>query len=237
MKLEEIIEAVEGMSFYLDDVPTILKMLEYLSPEEFTKCLEEILMGNLFFSDFKDIFNETDYSRNLETTFEQQYELSQRITAIKAIRQDMLAYNNEITGELQDIEYFKKYNLDDPTKNKMGIERSVASANEKMEKLYDTYEDRLRQNLLYTLTHINVGDSILTKQYKAKLYKELNDPQSKYSVRDIFFFIQNYILPVDPESQILTDVDRKFMIENDVDAETMRQLKAATIFLQQKNSE
>jgi hypothetical protein len=45
-------------------------MLEYLTPEEFTRCLEEILSGNLFFSDFRDIFKDTDYSKNLQTTFE-----------------------------------------------------------------------------------------------------------------------------------------------------------------------
>jgi hypothetical protein len=70
MKLEEIISKISEMSFYLDDIPTILQMLDNLTPEEFTKCLEEILEGNLFFSDFKDIFKDTGYSRNLQTTFE-----------------------------------------------------------------------------------------------------------------------------------------------------------------------
>lgn len=237
MKLEEIIEAVNDMSFYVDDVPVILQMLEYLTPEEFTRCLEEILSGNLFFSDFRDIFKDTDYSKNLQTTFEQQYELSQRIAAIKAIRQDMLAYNNEITGELQDIQYFQKYNLDDPTKSVMGIEESTISSKPSIEKLYNMSEDRLRQNLLYSLTNIKSSDSILTKQYKAKLYKELNDPSSRYSIRDIFFFMQNFILPVEPESQILTDIDTKFMLDNGISAETMKQIKATTIFLQQKNSQ
>ena len=237
MKLEEIIEAVNDMSFYVDDVPVILQMLEYLTPEEFTRCLEEILSGNLFFSDFRDIFKDTDYSKNLQTTFEQQYELSQRIAAIKAIRQDMLAYNNEITGELQDIQYFQKYNLDDPTKSVMGIEESTISVKPLIEELYHMSEDRLRQDLLYSLTNIKSSDNILTKQYKAKLYKELNDPASRYSVRDIFFFIQNFILPVEPESQILTDIDTKFMLENGISAETMKQIKATTIFLQQKNSQ
>lgn len=237
MKLEEIVEAVNDMSFYVDDVPVILQMLEYLTPEEFTRCLEEILSGNLFFSDFRDIFKDTDYSKNLQTTFEQQYELSQRIAAIKAIRQDMLAYNNEITGELQDIQYFQKYNLDDPTKSVMGIEESTISVKPSIEKLYNMSEDRLRQNLLYSLTNIKSSDSILTKQYKAKLYKELNDPSSRYSVRDIFFFMQNFILPVEPESQILTDIDTKFMLDNGISAETMKQIKATTIFLQQKNSQ
>jgi hypothetical protein len=70
MTLDEIMNSIETTSFYTEDVPTILQMLDCLTPEEFTKCLEEILEGNLFFSDFKDLFVNTDYSKNLEKTFE-----------------------------------------------------------------------------------------------------------------------------------------------------------------------
>jgi hypothetical protein len=44
-----------------------------------------------------------------------------------------------------------------------GITRDVASKNDKIKELYDHEEERLRKELLFTLTNINPTDNILTK--------------------------------------------------------------------------
>jgi hypothetical protein len=56
----------------------------------FTKCIEEIVNGNLYFSDFTDVLAGSGYDRALETIFKNQYELGEFIRNTKQLRKDLV---------------------------------------------------------------------------------------------------------------------------------------------------
>ena len=63
MLTKELFQKIDTLRIREIDYPTVLLMLNNMSNEMFTKCIEEIVNGNLYFSDFTDVLAGSGYDR------------------------------------------------------------------------------------------------------------------------------------------------------------------------------
>ena len=52
---------------------------------------------------------------------------------------------------------------------------------------------------------------------------------------DLLFSINEFILPISFEDQTITEADKYFMRENNLDEHTMKKMKALAMFLRREN--
>ncbi len=61
MTKEEMIKRIRNMIFYEEEYDVLNKLLIYCDDVLFVKIMEEVLLGNLSFSDFEDLFASDEY--------------------------------------------------------------------------------------------------------------------------------------------------------------------------------
>jgi hypothetical protein len=86
MTRDEMINAVDRMVIYKKDYETLSLLMANLEDSLFVKILEEILLGNLFFSDFERIFSDSSYSSTLKRNLEAQDKLKKELDRLTAFR-------------------------------------------------------------------------------------------------------------------------------------------------------
>ena len=227
MTTTEILKAIDSMELYKKDYDVILKLLNYNNPSLFTKILEEVIEGNLFWSDFEEILNTKQYENILESELKNQKELDNMLTNLAKLRNN-LGFP-ELTNENSNFVI-----LDD----------------EKYNQFYKNEIANIRQELLYELIQPTRNDNILTSACKVRLYNALrngeilaknpdmytytenivfdgnNNAHEYISPDDILLFLKSYIIPLDYKMQTLTEFDRTFMHANNLNENEMKKIKS-----------
>ena len=232
---EELFKKIDELKISPLDYNTLLKMLDSMSPEMFARCMEEIVNGNLAISDFTELISHTNYEEFLEKSLSQQYKLAERIHQFNSLA-------NYVAPETIDNANFFTTTL--------GIDRvylnellEIAPDNKKdlIKNFYDTEIDELKKDLIYSLSIENEQDNILQVACKNLILQELlsqQDPDSKVDplqMADLLFSINEFILPISFEDQTITEADKYFMRENNLDEHTMKKMKALAMFLRREN--
>lgn len=235
--LDDILHKVDKMEIHERDYDTIKMLLKNTDEELFTKILEEVLLGNLYWSDFERYLANTNYPKLLRESIKSQMEMNSELSKLKALRMSII---DEDEGDAD--------------------KQSIAI---KSGSLYSDEFSLFKDKIIYELTKIDKNDTALTIVYKYKLYNVIKNAEYFNNLNttdrsnltflenkiidangkeydylnpdDILFLIDEYLLPVDMKYQVLDDFDYNYMEEHNLTPETMQQIKSVSLILRGNN--
>jgi hypothetical protein len=211
MTKQEMLTKIDRLVIYQKDYDVIRVLLNNTNDEFFVKVIEEILLGNLYFSDFERIFPSGTYETIIKQNLESQDKLRREIERTIAFRREVENAN---------------YNID--LKNtKLGVFLPDEGS-----ELYDFYEEErvnVIDNQIYELLETIPTDNDLVRTAKFKIYEALEN--GDISKEDFLLFAKDYIVPISFEHQVLDKSDINFMIENNLTEEQVKKIKALSLFI------
>lgn len=232
----ELIKAINEMTFYEKDYDTIVTLLNNTSEKLFTKIVEEVALGNLYWSDFDRMLENIGYSEALRTNLELQNDLWDSVNRLATLRESLVPDYD------QDAEMYDSMAL---------IPKAQPAKYANSTELYNTELENYRSNILYNLAKVSRNDSILVRACKTRLYNSIRNGEilgysatytetaedgttqtyEAVSPADIFLFLDDYALPLDYEHQQLTAYDKMFMDQYRLTEKETKKLKALSMFL------
>jgi hypothetical protein len=215
MTKKQMLDAVDKLYIYEEDFKTINKLINSLEDSLFVKIMEEILEGNLFFSDFEKIFNDESYSLTLKSNLESQDKLKKEL-------ERTLAFRKKLEGDQFSI---------DPTTTRVGI--TVPSDNTSIRDFYDNLTVENIKNQVYGLFEMLPNDNETVKAAKLRVYNAFQS--GEILEEDFLLFARDFILPISIEGQLLDISDMKFMAENRLTEDQMKKIKAFSYFLRRED--
>jgi hypothetical protein len=207
MTRDEMIRAVDRMVIYERDYKILSLLIANLEDALFVKILEEILLGNLFFSDFERIFSDSSYSSTLARNLETQNKLKKELDRL-------------ITFRGQTDQAISLLGLYPPADQNLRI-------------FYEQIKDEEIESQLYNIFEVEAGEDELTKQLKIRIFEALQSNQ--ISKEDFLLFSREYILPISIEHQILNKSDLQFATQNNLSEDQVKKIKALSYFIRRLN--
>jgi hypothetical protein len=218
MKLKEFLRKIDAMDIYEKDFDTILNLLNNTNDRFFVKVMEEVVNGNLFFSDFERVFQDESYAEILKTNLEAQKKLENDITKLVEFRRNILLESN-YTNEA--------------ATTKIGMTQQFEG--DQYKNFYSTQAQNTVKELYYQLFDSTESESDIVKAAKIKIYDTIFNNQGELTRDDMLFFKKSQILPIDFSYQILNRSDLNFMIKYSLTEDEMKKIKALSIFLKRNN--
>jgi len=218
MKLNKMLQLVDNMVLYSKDYDILNNLLNNLDSKLFVKIMEEILEGNLYFSDFERFFTE-DYEKQLEINLENQKRIKTEISRMIYFKQTILE---------------ESYTFDGNT-NMIGIPRP-SDLDTELLTLYETLSEEERQSIIYHLFDFNESETVLERAAKLIIRDNLLSETTEYNEQDLLLFADSYIIPIDFKHQIINDNDINFMLENNLTEDQIKKMKSLSIFLRRKEN-
>jgi hypothetical protein len=218
MKLKEFLRKIDAMDIYEKDFDTILNLLNNTNDRFFVKVMEEVVNGNLFFSDFERVFQDESYAEILKTNLEAQKKLENDITKLVEFRRNILLESN-YTNEA--------------ATTKIGMTQQFEG--DQYKNFYSTQAQNTVKELYYQLFDSTESESDIVKAAKIKIYDTMFNNQGELTRDDMLFFKKSQILPIDFSYQILNRSDLNFMIKYSLTEDEMKKIKALSIFLKRNN--
>lgn len=216
--LNSILEGIDNLEIREKDYEILSTLVDNLEPSLFSIIIERILDGDILIEDFTEILSYTNYHKLLEESLESQKELKDKIKLYTEVNNDKFSS-------------VRMNNLIGLTNGAVMDSISMKTS----EEFYDSEYRDIIENLVYSLTALSPKDNDIAILCKMKLLSLLSESlgsnsdatESEITVNasDIFFFINNYIIPVDYKYQTLNETDRRFMVENEIEEDTMKQMK------------
>ena len=142
----KIIDYIDNMVLYDREYDVVKTLIEYADPRFFTKVLEEVVDGNMYWIDFYPILDTPRFREMLSNTMETQARLYDEIRKMSEFRENITT-----------LSY----------KNNLGISRSDRSY-EELSKAY--HDERLYNLLQYTQT-----DNVMTIACKSALFNAIEN--------------------------------------------------------------
>ena len=189
MLTKELFQKIDTLRIREIDYPTVLLMLNNMSNEMFTKCIEEIVNGNLYFSDFTDVLAGSGYDRALETIFKNQYELGEFIRNTKQLRKDLVVDPYDPGNFLKTAVGIDRVMVDD-IKERINVEinntvsEKITSILNNLDKKTETLDDDATleyiKKLIEDQNSLNIlNDPQLNNDMKIALAKEIYSQEKK----------------------------------------------------------
>jgi len=217
VKINDFLKKIDAMEIYEKDYETIQNLLNNVDDRLFVKIIEEVINGNLFFSDFERVFQDTKYVDILKANFESQQKLSTELSRLIDFRKNIL-------GE--------KYYYNDASNTKIGI--PLQPKDGKYSDFYQTISDETLSELYYQLFDVMENDNDIVRASKIRIYETLFQNQ-QFNKDDLLFFASSYIIPLSYENQTLNGSDITFMTENNLTEDQVKKIKTLSLFLKRDN--
>lgn len=160
---EDLLSKIETLNIHEKDYTTILSLLNEGNDELFAKILEEVLNGNLYWSDFEKNISNTGYGELVKTNIKNQSELEGEFSKLISLRRSVNENYN--------------YESDNTNQSRLTIRKSNSD-------FYNEEEENIKKSLLFELTKINSDDNPIVTAYKIKLYNSIKNYTSKYDIVD-----------------------------------------------------
>lgn len=216
--LDKLFAEIDNLPIYKRDFDVISSILDSGDPKLFSVIMESVISGDLYWSDFEKILENTNYNDFVLKSLESQNKIKEELSRMSALRSDML------TDRLPPKFIALGKSTDNTTKEN---------------EAYDIESSNMRDNILYELSRISEKDTDLSILCKLRLYNyilnyENNiDTDEKINPDDIFLFINDLLIPIDSRYQVLDSTDKLFMSENNLSEEEMKKYKSVAFFLRQ----
>jgi len=207
---EEILVGIDRMPIYQKDYDIIRDLIKTVEPPLFTKIVEEVLTGGLYWSDFDRFLGNTDYEELLRDNLEVQGELKKKLKMLSDFRKQL--YNDDFTmldnnkslavitpgSQTYNYEkvastaafdpnevYYTKNDKSDYSEahNISAFEEGTVYYTRSISRFYEDELARIRDDLLYEMTKIEPTDSALTVAFKIKLENAIRN--GEYVVKNL----------------------------------------------------
>lgn len=226
---DEIISKIKEMTLYEKDYDIIKKILDTKNANFITAVIEEVVKGNLYWSDFDRVLPD-EYSSFLNQNLEKQKILQKDLQQVIQFRSQSGDFHTNTVALVEgddgySEEYIKfrddvLYTLIKPSKDDTDLNRSVKT------KLFNYINNG---KILLSMSDTEkekyeISESTITSTETGDVYYYINP-------NDILLSANKLLIPVDRKGQIITDADKAFMLKNDCNEEEMRSIKALYMFL------
>ena len=224
MNREQILMGIDNMKNLREkDYATIDFLLKNTSPRLFTKIIEEVLLGNLYISDFESLLSDSQREK-YNAIIQQEYELVDYMAKLTAFRHKI---------HQETIEY-------ENTKNDgNNYEISVYISNETYNAT-DEYKSFIKDNILLSLFESDTSENAILKEIKFELYKKIYE-ENATALKNAIIIAPNQdndiLIPISYHKVILDDFDIEYMKEHNMSEEEMRKMKSMMLFLSNKYSQ
>lgn len=237
MTKDEILNEIDNLVIYEKDYPLIKSLIDTADDKFTVAVLEEVIKGNLLWSDFEQILSKTDYTNLISETIPLQNKLEKQVKAIIELRQS----------------------IDGTNINLAELTQKTGFVPETDNSLYESVEEEERYDILYSLLTYNSNDTPITQAIKTKLlngienwkyYNSLSDEDKKKYViengkiheknktnsyiiinpHDILISASDYIVPINTDFIVLNKTDIAFMRKYNLTEDQVKQFKAITRF-------
>jgi len=212
MTKQEILRKIDELVIYEKDYDTIRFLLNNTTDEFFVKVIEEVLLGNLFFSDFERIFPSGTYETIIKQNLETQDKLRKEIERTIAFRREF-GENSNYTIDLKNT--------------RLGVFLPDEGTD-----IYNFYQDEKNNvinNQIYELLETIPTDNDVVRTVKFKIYQALEE--GKINKEDFLLFAKDYIVPISFENQVLDKTDIDFMVQNNLTQEQVKKIKSLSLFI------
>lgn len=242
LSLEDFLKGIDSLDIYEKDYRIIQQLLN-VDGNFFVKVLEEVLLGNLYFSDFERIFKDDTYAELLKRNFEVEKSIIEEAQKLSELRTRMTTAATST--------------------NEIGLTREIASHNEKLKKYFTDELKEQRDDFLYQIFSSSQADSELETLAKLKMFNaiknyplanienledktkiKINDfgkleyafgdetlTADYFDPEDLLFFVNEGVLPIAYEYQTISSIDEDFMKANNISLAEMKKIKALSSFL------
>jgi hypothetical protein len=213
---EEFLRAIDEMKIYEEDYRVISSLMGSAEDTFFVKVLEEVINGNLQWSDFSRIFADGKYGAMLAGNLESQQRLYEELGRLARFRRETL---NDPSYQI------------DPSTTRVGVTKQVQGDAEYQ--FYTASEQAERSALIRDLLSTDPSDSPVVKASKVRIYSAIQSGLIAES--DLLLFARDYIVPISFEGQKLNESDINFMQKNGLTEDQVRKIKALSAFLRRKD--
>lgn len=238
MTVDEILKAIDEIDIYEYDYQVIEKLLASGNNKLFTKILEEVINGELYWSDFDEYLSNTEYPNLIMSNLLNQEKLEKKLKLLIDFRKNTnssYVYNDDnslfLTGASEDNTF------------------------------YNNEISKLKENMIYRILNITPEDNEISIALKNALYNAIrnaeiyrnNDSDYEFidgsivdengnnydylDYNDLLLFLYNQIIPMNYDNQILDEFDKDYMKENNLTESQMKQFKSLSILLRRHLSE
>lgn len=213
MTKDEIFKKIDMMEIREKDYPIIVYLMEALEPKLFLKIFEEILEGNLVWSDFERFLNIYGDSELLANTIDNQESLSQTLVKIYKLRESL--------------------SLDHPEISKLASNTKDSESEFRDSILYELSKKNPNDNATTEFLRSKFFNAIIN----GKVITSNNIPTSEVSGifylngNDILLTINEYILPISYHFQELDGMDYQYMSENNISSDLMKKIKSISNYI------
>lgn len=170
---QSIMDAIDTMVVYDCDYSTIRKILDTEDYELIETIVEEVLRGNLYWSDFETLFPES-YRDTLGETIENQKNLRTRIIRLANLRQKSNA-KGESYNTIKDANLLLQQSL-----LPEGIIK-YTDDNGNVDSVWAEGYRQKRDDLIYGILQAKSSDTVLERAYKEKLLNAIMNGKWVYS--------------------------------------------------------
>jgi len=212
MTKQEMLRKIDELVIYEKDYDTIRFLLNNTTDEFFVKVIEEVLLGNLFFSDFERIFPSGTYETIIKQNLETQDKLRKEIERTIAFRREF-GENSNYTIDLKNT--------------RLGV--FLPDEGTDMYGFYQDEKSNVINNQIYELLETIPTDNDVVRTVKFKIYQALEE--GKIDKEDFLLFAKDYIVPISFENQVLDKTDIDFMVQNNLTQEQVKKIKSLSLFI------
>lgn len=217
--LSSLMETIDNMEIYKKDYDIIKKILDYGDDALFVKILDEVVSGELEWSDFNEYLTNTEYPNDLKQQLKIQKELSD-------YADKMIRFKNITNSELVKTD-----------------KTALFSDSDGNGKTYTDSYNRIRNELIEKLKYVDERDTLITRIFKEKLIEKLSETVDGKFINNVFFFLKTYNIPLSMEYQIigvnnnLSEADREFQKKNNLTDAQIKHLKMVQLLIEQEQNE
>lgn len=216
MNREEFLRAIDEMKIYEEDYKVISSLMGSSEDTFFVKVLEEVVKGNLQWSDFSRVFADGKYGATLSRNLESQQRLYEQLSRLARFRRETL---NDPSYQI------------DPSTTMVGVTKRGQGESEYQ--FYTESELAERSALVRGLLSTDPSDSDIVKASKLRIYSAVQS--GTISESDLLLFARDYIVPISFEGQTLSESDISFMQSRGLTEDQVRKIKALSAFLRRKD--
>ena len=241
MNREQILKGIDNMKNLREkDYDTLDFLLKNTSPRLFTKIIEEILLGNLYISDFESLLSDSQRER-YNAIIQQECELVDYISKLTAFREKIYTetqnygiHKADKIIEAGDYTDEQKKEIYEDNINKYDI--PVYISNE----IYNAdndYKSFIKDNVLLSLFESENSDNSILKEIKLELYKKIYE-ENNTKLKNAIIVSPNkdndILIPISYHRVILDSFDIEYMKDHNISEEEMKKIKSMMLFLSNK---
>lgn len=253
MNREQILNGIDNMTNLREkDYATIDFLLKNTSPRLFTKIIEEILLGNLYISDFESLLSDSQREK-YNAIIQQEAELVDYMAKLTKFRSDVHDQSKTyIDTKAKPIRENKDYTEEQKTALIADITKKHEIPPYIPNEIYDAndeYKAFVKDNILLSLFESEHSDNAILKEIKLELYKKIYEENNTTLKNSIIVspYIKNdeennekkndILIPISYYRVMLDSFDIEYMKEHNISEEEMKKIKSMMLFLSNKYPE